>query len=73
MSEKNVPYGNDHNMQEFTYEQLIESNVLTLEALFRLLEKKGIITKSEMYDEIKLVQEEDRKKRQQNIINTNHY
>lgn len=72
MSEENIPYGNDHDeLKEFTYEQLIESNVITLEALFRLLERKGLITKSEMYDEIKKVQEEDKEKRQRHILNTN--
>lgn len=67
MTEDSLPYGNDHNMKEFTYEQLIESNVLTLEALFRVLERKGLVNKSELFDAIKEVQEEDREKRQQDI------
>ena len=42
-----------------SFEELLMSNVIEQEALVNLLEKKGIITKAELLDEIK----EFRKKR----------
>jgi hypothetical protein len=36
-----------------TFEELLMSNVIEQEALVNLLEKKGIITKTELLDEIK--------------------
>ena len=36
-----------------TFEELLMSNVIEQEALVNLLEKKGIITKTDLLDEIK--------------------
>lgn len=38
-----------------TFEELLMSNTYTQEALVNLLEKKGIITKRELLEEIKLL------------------
>jgi len=44
-----------------SFEEVLMSNVYTQEALINLLEKKGIITKAELLEEIKRL--EDRQKR----------
>ena len=44
-----------------SFEELLMSNVYTQEALINLLEKKGIITKAELLEEIKRLR--DRQKR----------
>lgn len=36
-----------------TFEELLMSNVYTQEALINLLEKKGVLTKAELLEEIK--------------------
>lgn len=61
MSENPVPYGNPKEKpQTFTYNELTYSNYLTLEALFRVLERKGIVTQKEVLEEIQKVQVEDK-------------
>lgn len=61
MSENPVPYGNPKEKPEtFTYNELAYSNYLTLEALFRVLERKGIVTQNEILEEIQKVQIEDK-------------
>ena len=51
MAEKLDPKGT------VTLEELLMSNVYTQEALINLLAKKGIITKEELIEEIKMVRE----------------
>lgn len=64
MSEDPVPYGNPKEKPEtFTYNELTYSNYLSLEALFRVLERKGIVTQQEVLEEIQKVQIEDKKLR----------
>ncbi len=41
-----------------TFEELLMSNVYTQEALINLLEKKGIITKKEVIEEIERLRRE---------------
>lgn len=54
MSENPVPYGNPKEKPEtFTYNELTYSNYLTLEALFRVLERKGIVTQRKYYKRFK--------------------
>jgi len=40
-----------------SFEELLMSNVYTQEALVNLLEKKGIITKAELLEEIKMLRD----------------
>ena len=40
-----------------SFEELLMSNVYTQEALINLLEKKGIITKAELLEEIKTLRD----------------
>lgn len=64
MSKDPVPYGNPKEKSEtFTYNELTYSNYLSLEALFRVLERKGIVTQQEVLEEIQKVQIEDKKLR----------
>ena len=64
MSEDFIPYGNPKEKKEtFTYEELTYSNYLTIEALGRLLIKKGIITEREIFIEINKIQQEDKELR----------
>ena len=64
MSENPVPYGNPKEKPEtFTYNELTYSNYLTLEALFRVLERKGIVTQKEILEEIQKVQVQDKELR----------
>lgn len=44
-----------------TFEELLLSNVYTQEALINLLEKKGIINKEELLEEIKRLRKEQPK------------
>ncbi len=44
-----------------TFEELLISNVYTQEALINLLEKKGIINKEELLEEIKRLRKEQPK------------
>ncbi len=44
-----------------TFEELLMSNVYTQEALINLLEKKGIIDKKELLEEIKKLRREQSK------------
>jgi hypothetical protein len=44
-----------------TFEELLISNVYTQEALINLLEKKGIINKKELLEEIKRLRREQSK------------
>lgn len=61
MSENPIPYGNPKEKpQTFTYNELTYSNYLTLEALFRVLERKGLVTQKEVLEEIQKVQIEDK-------------
>ncbi len=43
------------------FEELLMSNVYTQEALINLLEKKGIINKEELLEEIKMLRKEQPK------------
>ena len=44
-----------------TFEEVLMSNVFTQEALISLLEKKGIITRNELLEEIKRLRREHQK------------
>lgn len=44
-----------------SFEELLMSNVYTQEALINLLEKKGVITKAELLEEIKGLREKQNK------------
>ena len=44
-----------------SWEELINSNLIQIEALIRVLEKKGIINSTEYLNEVKLVNEEMQK------------
>lgn len=50
------------NKEIITAEELLISNMHTIEALFRVLEKKGIVTQEEVLEEIKVLEAERRKK-----------
>ena len=47
-----------------SFEEVLMSNVFTQEALINLLEAKGIIQKSELFDEIKRLRKEQKNSRQ---------
>ncbi len=57
MSDKNEPA---------TTEELAISNMFQQEALVRLLEKKGLITRKELLEEIREVQKEQEGRRERN-------
>jgi len=47
--------------ETISFEELLMSNVYTQEALVNLLEKKGIITKAELLEEIKTLRNRQKK------------
>ena len=58
MSE-NKPDTNDKTgRKEVSFDELSYSNTLSIEALVRVLEKKGIVTQREVLDELALVEKE---------------
>ena len=46
-----------------SFEELLLSNVYTQEALINLLEKKGIITKGELLEEIKVLRDKENRRK----------
>lgn len=48
-----------------SFEELLMSNVIEQEALINLLEKKGMICKAELLEEIKSLREKQRKLRKE--------
>ncbi len=48
--------------QAVSFEELLFSNVMEQEALINLLERKGIITKSELLEEIKALRKKNTRK-----------
>lgn len=44
--------GKDHERKEISFKELLVSNTYTQEAIINLLDKKGLINKQDIFDEI---------------------
>jgi hypothetical protein len=58
MSEKKPEINDKTGRKEVSFDELSYSNTLSIEALVRVLEKKGIVTQREVLDELALVKNE---------------
>jgi hypothetical protein len=52
----------DDPRETIPLEKVVMSNVYTQEAILNLLEKKGLLTKQEVLEEMKRIMEDDKKK-----------
>ena len=52
----------DDPRETIPLEEVVMSNVYTQEAILNLLEKKGLLTKQEVLEEMKRIMEDDKKK-----------
>ncbi len=56
---ENTPEINDKTQRkEVSFDELSYSNMMSIEALVRVLEKKGIVTQREVLDELTVVKKE---------------
>lgn len=46
----------EENKKEVSYEELLLSQIYTIEALINILERKGLFLKNELIEEIQIVQ-----------------
>ena len=58
MSKNKAEQPNKTGRKEVLFDELSYSNTLSIEALVRVLEKKGIVTQREVLDELALVEKE---------------
>ena len=58
MSEKKSKTNDKTERREVPLDELSYSNMMSIEALFRVLERKGIVTQREVLDELVLVKHE---------------
>ncbi len=58
MSENKTETNEKTGRKEVSFDELSYSNTLSIEALVRVLEKKGIVTQREVLDELALVEKE---------------
>jgi hypothetical protein len=58
MSEKKTETNYKTGGKEVSFDELSYSNMMSIEALFRVLERKGIVTQREVLDELVLVKHE---------------
>ncbi len=58
MSENKTATKDKTGRKEVSSDELVYSNMMSIEALFRVLQKKGIVTQREVLDELVLVREE---------------
>ena len=54
---------NDQQKQTVTVEELVISNMYQLEAMARVLEKKGLCSRKEILEEFQLIKKEDAEKK----------
>ena len=58
MSDSRAEQPNKTEQTEVSSDELVHSNMMSIEALFRVLQKKGIVTQREVLDELTLVKKE---------------
>ncbi len=58
MNENKTEVKDKTGRTEVSFDELSYSNMMSIEALVRVLEKKGILTQREVLDELALVKEE---------------
>ena len=58
MSENKTETNDKTERKEVSSDELVYSNMMSIEALFRVLQKKGIVTQREVLDELALVKKE---------------
>ncbi len=62
MSENKTRAKDKTGRTEVSSDELVYSNTLSIEALVRVLEKKGIVTQREVLDELVVVKKRDERK-----------
>jgi len=58
MSENKSEQPNKTGRKEVSFDELSYSNMMSMEALFRVLQRKGIVTQREVLDELTSVKKE---------------
>ena len=58
MNEKQTETKDKTGRKEVSFDELVYSNMMSIEALFRVLQRKGIVTQQEVLDELTIVKTE---------------